>query len=299
MGYPLVSVVIPAFNRATYITRALRSVQNQTFRDLEIIVVNDGSTDNTEEIVTRFASSDHRVRWISHPINKGAQAARNTGARVAMGNWIAYQDSDDEWLPNSLELRLAEAERSNARVVHSECYINYSDTNQTVLFGIHPLIGNIYKEILSAPGPVFPALLIHSDALKQIKFLDEAIVSHQEWDTCIKLAREYEFGFVKEPTFIYYRRNLGTISSSTSQAARGYEQIVLKHKNEIKSQVGRQVLSQHYANIAILYARDLTGDHAELIYKNFSLAISNYPSPWHIYHLFKYLLGFYSRTSVS
>jgi len=291
MRLPLVSVVIPAYNRAVVISRAVRSIQNQTFHDLEIVVVDDGSIDNTVEIVAGLARADHRIRYVTHSFNKGAQAARNMGARAALGKWIAYQDSDDEWLPNSLELRLEEAERSNVKVVHSECYIDYSETNQRVLFGIRPLSGNIYRDLLLNPGPVFPALLVLMSALRHIYYLDETIVSYQEWDTCIRLAKEYEFGFVEKPTFIYYRHTEETISSNSNRSARGYEQIVEKHKNEIISRVGHKALAQHYTVIAKFYASNPKGNYAELTRKYLTLAIKYYPSPRHIYN---YLVNFLS-----
>jgi len=291
MPAPLVSVVIPAYNRAAYVTRAVSSIQNQSFRDLEIIVADDGSKDNTAELVAGLAARDSRVRYVKNPVNAGAQTARNLGIKSAYGEWIAFQDSDDEWLPDSLEIRLAEAESRKVKVVHSECLVEYTSTNQRNLFGIRPLSGNIYRDVLLAPGPVFPTLLVHMFALKHINYLDEAIVSYQEWDTCIRLAKEYEFGFVEKPTFIYYRHSDETISSSHARGARGYEQIVEKHKTEIKSRLGRKALAQHYAMIATLYPSDTKGKYAELIRKYFALAMTNYPSPRHTYHYLRSLLN--------
>jgi len=290
MRTPLVSVVIPTYNRAAYIARAVSSVQNQTFPDLEIIVVDDGSIDNTVEIVAELASVDPRVRYVTHATNKGAQAARNTGIQAALGEWIAFLDSDDEWLLNSLELRLTEAERCNVKVVHSECYIEYSISDQRSLFGIPPLSGNIYRNLLLAPGPMFQSLLVQLSALKQIDYLDEAIVSYQEWDTSIRLAKEYEFGFVEEPTLVYYRRTSETISSNPTRSAKGYEQVVKKHKNEIVSRVGHKALAQHYAIIAMLYAKDNKGKYAKVNIKYLTLAIMNHPSPRHIKKFLKYIL---------
>jgi len=91
---PTVSVIIPTYNRAHTIGRAIKSVLNQTYQDFEIIVVDDGSTDNTEEVVKSFR--DKRIRYIQHKKNKGAAAARNTGIKSAKGKYIAFQDSDDD-----------------------------------------------------------------------------------------------------------------------------------------------------------------------------------------------------------
>src|SRR5262245_38190413 len=104
---PLISVVIPVYNRARIIARALKSVQEQTHQNWEAIVVDDGSTDDTVEIVTDLAQLDNRIRVIRQDKNRGAQAARNVGIRAARGEWVAFLDSDDLYLPNSLEVRLA------------------------------------------------------------------------------------------------------------------------------------------------------------------------------------------------
>lgn len=291
MTKPLVSIVIPTYNREAYIARAISSVQNQSFHDLEIIVADDGSKDNTKELISSLSAQDNRIRYIKNPINSGAQSARNLGIKAALGEWIAFQDSDDEWLPDSLECRLNEAERLKVKIVHSECYIRYSSTNQQSLFGIRPLAGNIYREILKSPGPVFPALLVHTSALKHINYLDESIVSFQEWETCIRLAKEFEFGFVEKPTFIYHRHDDISISYSNTLSVKGYQQIVDKHKAEIINQVGRRSLGRHYSVIANLYAKDRKNNKIKLSEKYFILAMMNNPSPKQVYSYLKSLLN--------
>ena len=98
---PTVSVVIPAYNRADSLADAITSVTAQTFRDLEIIVVDDGSTDGTRTVVERL--TDDRIRYVRHDVNKGANAARNTGTGEARGRYVAFQDSDDYWHPEKLQ----------------------------------------------------------------------------------------------------------------------------------------------------------------------------------------------------
>ncbi|MGB9587486.1 MAG: glycosyltransferase family 2 protein, partial [Armatimonadota bacterium] len=103
---PTVSVVIPTYNRALLVERAIRSVLGQTYTDFEVIVVDDGSTDDTKRILADLAHEDPRVRWFHHSENRGAQAARNTGCRAAEGEYIAFLDSDNEWLSNKLHLQM-------------------------------------------------------------------------------------------------------------------------------------------------------------------------------------------------
>ena len=102
---PSVSVIIPTYKRAHLVTRAIDSVLNQTFSDVEVIVVDDGSPDNTEEVVRGVV--DGRVRYIRHEVNRGlAAAGRNTGIAMARGYYIAFLDDDDEWRADKLEKQL-------------------------------------------------------------------------------------------------------------------------------------------------------------------------------------------------
>ena len=96
------------------IARSIESVLSQTFQDFEIIVVDDGSTDNTEEVVNSF--NDERIRYVRHEQNKGEAAARNTGIKLARGDYIASQDSDDEWLPEKLARQIEVFENSPPEV---------------------------------------------------------------------------------------------------------------------------------------------------------------------------------------
>src|SRR5262245_46459739 len=120
---PRVSVIIPTHNRSKQIELAIASVLAQSYADLEAIVVDDGSEDDTVRIVEACAQKDPRIRLIEHHQRRGAQAARNSGIFAAKGEWIAFLDSDDEWLHDSLALRLRVAANGNLQVVHSECYI--------------------------------------------------------------------------------------------------------------------------------------------------------------------------------
>ena len=105
---PTVSVIIPTYNRAHLVDRAIQSVLNQTYKDFELIIVDDGSTDNTEDIIKEFQKKDERIKYIRHEENRGGSAARNTGIKAAKGEYIAFLDSDDEWLPIKLGRQISE-----------------------------------------------------------------------------------------------------------------------------------------------------------------------------------------------
>jgi glycosyltransferase involved in cell wall biosynthesis len=101
---PEVSVIIPTYNRANIISRAIRSVLAQTYENFEIIIIDDGSTDNTEEVIQSF--SERRIRYLRHKVNRGRGTVRNKALTEARGEYIAFLDDDDEWLPTKLERQL-------------------------------------------------------------------------------------------------------------------------------------------------------------------------------------------------
>jgi glycosyltransferase involved in cell wall biosynthesis len=258
---PLVSIVIPAYNRAATIADCLRSVQSQTYQNWEAVVVDDGSTDGTAACIEQMAREDARIRLIRHQRNRGAQAARNTGIRAAQGEWIAFLDSDDQYLPHSLEARLELAAKEKVSVVHSECYVIKVDGVKR-LHGVQPMAGRVYRKLLEREGPMFQGLLVSRDAMNRIGCLDERIVAFQEWDTSIRLAKYYSFGFEPEPTFIYDERNPDTISKVRGHNGKGYEQVAQKHWLAILRHVGPRTLAQHYRRATHWY--QAVGDRKSL-----------------------------------
>ena len=117
---PMVSVILPTYNRASLIARSLESVLNQSFADFEVLVVDDGSTDETASVVAEFC--DPRVNYIRLPNNAGAAAARNVGIRISKGRFLAFQDSDDEWFPENLAKHMSVFEQNSHKlgVVYSD-----------------------------------------------------------------------------------------------------------------------------------------------------------------------------------
>ncbi|MBX9660035.1 MAG: glycosyltransferase [Nitrospiraceae bacterium] len=249
---PLITVVVPAYNRATTITDSVRSVQAQTYANWELIVVDDGSSDSTPQVVAKLAKEDPRIRLIQQPRNGGAQAARNAGIRAATGTWVAFLDSDDQYLPDSLERRMNLAKKERVRVVHSECYVLGPDGVKKV-YRVPPIRGNAYSTLLSHEGPVYPGILVAKDALQRIDLLDEHIAAFQEWDTSIRLAKYYQFAFETTPTFIYDCRHADTMSKDLLRGGRGYEQVFRKHFFAILSKVGPRGLVYHYRVAARWY----------------------------------------------
>lgn len=115
---PLVSVIMPAYNAARFVEQALDSVLAQTVSDLEIIVIDDGSVDNTREIISRYARQDSRIRVLLNEENMGVARTRNRGLELVTGRYVALLDSDDYWEPRMLEKMVARAEETGADIIY-------------------------------------------------------------------------------------------------------------------------------------------------------------------------------------
>lgn len=131
---PLVSIVIPVYNAEKYLKECLESVCSQTLRDIEIICVNDGSTDSSGTILSTFASRDERIRVITQP-NGGELAARSSGIKAAGGEWIGFVDSDDIISPDMYERLLANGEKHGADISHCGLTFFYEDGHEVLHYG--------------------------------------------------------------------------------------------------------------------------------------------------------------------
>jgi glycosyltransferase involved in cell wall biosynthesis len=243
----LVSAVIPMFNREKTIRYCLDSVLNQTYKNLEIILVDDCSTDSTIKIIETY--NDSRIKIIKQDKNSGAQAARNKGIKEAKGDWITFLDSDDEWFPNKIEQQIKTLEQHDWNpflVIHSDAILFDTNKKEKRIFGIKKIHGkNVYNNLLASPAPLFPAIFTSKKALETINYLDENVPSYQEWDTSIRLSKICEFVFLEEPTFIYYYHEGETVSKNLKRDIDGYEYILKKFEGEIKKHCGMAIWNKH------------------------------------------------------
>ncbi len=239
-----ISVVIPYYNREQTIVRCVDSVKAQTFQAYEIIIADDCSTDNAEKLVSGL---DEKVKYFRLNENRGAQAARNLGIKSATGNWIAFLDSDDEWLPDKLEEQvnaLARYDYNPYTLIHTGGLQVFDE--KTILMPINNISGNnAYKLLLKGSSPVFPTLLVSKQALVDIGYLDENVPSYQEWDTAIQLAKICRFVFINKPLFMYHMHHMETISKDKAREICGYQYIIDKFEKEIIEYCGSQAMDNH------------------------------------------------------
>lgn len=249
-----ISVVIPAYNRAKTIGYCLDSVCNQTVSPFEVIVVDDCSTDATVEIVNNYSRSHPSVRCVVLERNSGAQAARNRGIEEARGEWIAFQDSDDEWALDKLEKQiaaLAVVGFDPLTVVHTDAWRYNPVTGERSIWNLPLCEGTVRAALLHATAPLFPTILTSKAALEQIGLLDDNVPSYQEWDTAIRLATICRFVHLHEPLFVYHLHAGETISKNKIRDVEGYQYVVDKHRDDILRVCGTETLNRHLAANAL------------------------------------------------
>jgi len=197
---PLISVIIPTFNRSSTIERAIKSVLNQTYKNLEIIVIDDGSTDNTENLL----QNNPQVKYIKQT-NAGVSAARNKGIKYSEAEWIAFLDSDDEWLPEKLylQMKLLQETPDFQCVYGEEIWIrNNVRVNQMTKHkkgGGDQFLQSV-KLCIIAPSSV----LLKKSIFESIGTFREDYPVCEDYDLWLKLTSLYDIGFVEGPIINKY-----------------------------------------------------------------------------------------------
>jgi glycosyltransferase involved in cell wall biosynthesis len=275
VGIPQVSVVIPVFNRAATIGAALDSVLRQTFADLEVIVVDDGSTDGTRDMLAAVA--DPRVRVLLLPENRGVSGARNAGIAAARGPWVAFQDSDDEWLPRKLEKQMARLAAAPPGTVACGCGMltlwtleplpGRAAARRTVLYVPDPAIaaveGDIRASLRRASLASTQTLVARRDTLLAAGGFDTALRALVDWDLAIRLAAVGAFAFVDEPLVL---QSFSENSITRDRARRVQARIRLLDKHDAFFRAEPRVLWRQHLTVAGDCYRlgDLAGARAAL-----------------------------------
>lgn len=248
---PTVTVIIPTYNRAATLPRAIDSVLRQTHADLELLVVDDGSTDDTPAVMESL--NDPRIRFLRQPENRGVAAARNRGLRAARGDFIAFLDSDDEWLPDKLERQLA-----RFAALPEEVGLLYT--------GVETIAADGHRSIQApeARGDVYPQLLLRNKVhgggsnamirrcvIATVGFFDETLPAIEDYDYWLRVARFFRVDFVPEPLLRYHtppaqqRKSLDHADNVTAR-----EMFYRRYRREMRR-----------AGVAHLFLLDSAGRH--------------------------------------
>ncbi len=248
----LVSVVIPTFNRERTILASIYSVLSQTHDNIEIIVVDDNSTDSTKDIINSIR--DTRIRYIRLPENNGASYARNIGVSKSTGQFIAFQDSDDIWLPNKLEVQLRaykNISKSCDNVAGVFCrYVKLLPGNKSITI---PKEKNLLADKTKLNSIILdhnvigtPTLMISSQYLERGRLFDENLRSLEDWDLAIRLTNNHNMAFCDQVLVVSMTSSDG-INQLPSEDA--IDIISKKHSNLYSK--NKTALSSIYRDAAI------------------------------------------------
>ena len=211
MNKPLVSVIIPAFNRANVIKRAVNSVIEQSFKDFECIVVDDGSTDETELVLQEFSN---KIKVIKSE-NRGVSAARNLGAAEAVGTFIAFLDSDDEWKPQKLQKQIDFMHKNGFRIsqtdetwVRNGKFVNKSNKYKRPS-------GDIFYNCLEVCAVTPSSVIMEKELFFGYGGFDESFPVCEDYDLWLRMSLKEKFGLIDEPLIIKYGGNPDQLSNST------------------------------------------------------------------------------------
>ena len=191
-------MIIPTFNRSEYLGRAISSVIGQTYTNLECIVINDGSSDNTSQIIKSF--TDDRIKFIQHKIQKGASAARNTGIKHSNGEFIAFLDDDDEWLSSKLEKQVTVLVKLPSSYGMVYCWMDYYDSQNKIYHEHHPkLRGYVFQKVLDVQRlGGCPTLLVRREVFEIVTGFDESLPRGNDGDFIRRVCRKFAVEFVPE-----------------------------------------------------------------------------------------------------
>lgn len=262
---PRVSVVIPTYDRPSLVERAIDSVLRQTFEDLECIVVDDCSpTDETAAVVESY--EDSRLRYHRLSSNSGPSAARNAGIERAEGEYLAFLDDDDRWLPEKLERQVALLDELDDDVGMVYCWMDYRRPDGTVLREYRPqLRGNIFPKTLDAqPIGACSTLLARAGVVRSIDGFDESLPRGNDGDFIRRVCQRWAVDFVPE-TLVHYYVDHGEERITNLRTAQDVREVI--HGKQTKLRKFPDALDLHprrKANIlaGIAYHHSLLGEWA-------------------------------------
>lgn len=238
---PLVTAVVTTYNRPLMVQRAIQSILSQSYKPLEIVVVEDGSDSGLESWLHSQGLS--YILYIRHEKNLGLPTARNTGLKNSNGKYIAYLDDDDVWAPEKIEKQVMLAERLTSDFAIIYCGLKVKDTaGRIVAYNMPRLKGSIRNEIVKKGLNTIPSsFLFHRDTLLRIEGFDTDLYTGIDHDLWMKLAKHgFSTDYVNEPLVIHEQHDGLQMTSNIPKRITGIEQYLEKWKPDILSWFGQK-----------------------------------------------------------
>jgi len=284
-----VSVIIPTYNRAEFLHSAIVSTINQTFKDIEIIVADDKSTDNTHEVVRSF--KDKRIKYLINASNMGPSATRNSAILASKGEYIAFLDDDDEWIPEKLQKQVELLDKSPPNIcgVYSDRLIIDRLNNKIVSEGLqsNKVRGNLLSQLAMRNQINTCTVLLRRRCLDEVGLFDETISYMEDRDLWIRLSLNWDFEYINEPLTRTFVHKQGHLSARLKEQIEGREKLLAKY-SDLFNQDRKNWSKLHLLQGAqYCQLKDMKKGR-----KNFVKGIKIYPFNFNAYfHFFSALLG--------
>lgn len=265
---PFVSVIIPTHNRPLTLKKAVLSVLNQTYRDLELIVIDDGLKERAEKIISEI--NDPRLIYLKHETEKGGGAARNTGIKAAQSNFIAFLDDDDEWLPEKLSLQMAQFKNTPQDVGFCFCAVKNITAQGLEKTSVSEGIAD-YFELALATFKKFltVTLIIKKHVFNEVGLFDENLPSHQEAELMIRITEKFKGLGINQPlVLVDMVAGHEHVGGNLTKKIKGRELILKKHEAKFKKRPA--VLASHLFTLAVFYRQN----------RNYFQAQQNFKKAW-------------------
>lgn len=252
----LVTAIITTHKRTVeMVERALKSVLSQTYSNIEVIVVDDSPQEFGERLHVKTMVENYGVKYISHTHSQGACVARNTGLAEANGEFVAFLDDDDEWLPEKIEKQIACFNREEIALVYCGSKTKNDITGMLEVRKMECYSGKLYEVLIMdnyIGSTSFP--LIRTQALRDIGGFDPLMQSAQDYDVWLRLSKKYEISYINEPLVIYHIHNQERITVNFKKKIAGLERINTKNAEYIKN--NRTARWIRTLDLAPMYAGD-------------------------------------------
>ena len=250
---PLVSVIIPTYNRKHILTKAIQSVINQTYQSLELLVIDDGSTDGTEKAVKEF--SDSRIRYFRYECNMGVAAARNVGVREATGEYIAFLDSDDEWLEEKTAAQITALMNTGEKTIAGCTGFYRIQGDYTKIVQPTSNVSWFKRLLLKCGLGPGSTLMTSRSAFEKVGCFDENLQRLEDWDWLVRYTENYPFACVRTPLARVYGGKLPNAFLVESSI----QYFIKKHKKKFNSFgrcYGRKIMSLRFQELGHYWYRE-------------------------------------------
>ncbi len=215
---PQISVIMPAYNAAKTIDSAIGSVLKQTYKDFELIVIDDCSNDNTQELIKSYAESDDRIVLLQNEKNSGVSATRNYGISRAAGKWIAFLDSDDMWREDKLEKQLALLEKIEGAVISYTASAFIDENGNSFGYVMEAEEKTDFSTLLKRNLLSCSSVMIKADVMKALKMPGDQM--HEDYYIWLKVLKEHKYAYGLNEPMLIYRLSSNSKSSGRLKSAK-------------------------------------------------------------------------------